>query len=511
MLSDWEIRLGDAVEQLRLMEPESVHSVVTSPPYWGLRKYGHWQMQTVWGDLAHFPGSRRYPGKLHLFWLRWRAAERGGVSCRWGCCWIGALGLEPTLDLYISHMVEVFREVRRVLRRDGTVWLNLGDAYAGSGKGLNGDGSHSISLGPKQSTKIGSRSAPVKSKRMPRGTGRWGGGDSHVAELKPKDLIGLPWRVAFAVQQDGWLLRSDIVWSKLNPMPESVRDRPTRAHEYVFLLTKAAKYFYDAHAIREPVAYVDSSADGTGMVRGLVNSENPHYSQAAKTDKQRGHSRRHAGFNDRWDAMSMVEQQAMGANKRTVWTIATNGFPGAHFATFPEKLVEPCILAGTSAHGVCAECRAPWKRQVKITAEYQAILDSGNAWRTNEGKPDEFTNRHPKGHPSTLPPKNLTVGWGPTCNHDTEPVPATVLDPFCGSGTTGVVALRHGRSFVGIELNPEYIDLARKRIIDDAPLFNGQYGSASIPLPLGGQLPKSIFKEARSDARQDYHRLNQAE
>ena len=191
MMPDWEIRLGDAVEQLRLMAPESVHCVLTSPPYWGLRKYGHWQMQTVWGDLAHFPGSRRYPGELHLFWLRWRAAERGGVSCRWCCCWIGALGLEPTLDLYISHMVEVFREVRRVLRKDGTLWLNMGDAYAGSGKRLNGDGSLSISLGAKQSTNIGSLSAPAKSKRMPRGTGRWGGGDSHVAELKPQSTEGM--------------------------------------------------------------------------------------------------------------------------------------------------------------------------------------------------------------------------------------------------------------------------------------------------------------------------------
>ena len=223
--------------------------------------------------------------------------------------------------------------------------------------------------------------------------------------------------------------------------------------------------------------------------------------------------------------MSKEEQQAMGANKRTVWSIATQPYKFAHFATFPEKLVEPCILAGTSERGVCGvtggpwqrvvtvedpggrlgkgyhdheddigrgqrgvfaadgrptrtttswqpTCGAPWERLVEITPEYQAILDSGKAWRTNEGKPDELTNRQNKDHPATLPPKNQTAGWHPTCDHDSEPVPAIVLDPFAGSGTTGVVALRHGRSFIGIELNAKYIELARKRIIADAPLLN---------------------------------------
>ena len=477
-MPDWEIRQGDAVEQLRLMAPESVHCVLTSPPYWGLRKYGHWEMQTVWGDLAHFPGSRRYPGELHLFWLRWRAAERGGVSCRWGCCWIGALGLEPTLDLYISHMVKVFREVRRVLRKDGTVWLNLGDSYASNPSNGRGGGSTLEGWVPHLS-----------------------GATRNGAGLKAKDLIGLPWRVAFALQADGWWLRSDIVWAKPNPMPESVTDRPTRAHEFVFLLTNSAAYFYDAHAIREPVAYEDGKSDGTGMVRSVASLESPHFSQAAKTDKQRGHSRRHAGLNDRWDAKSKAEQRAMGANKRTVWTIATHGFPGAHFATFPEKLIEPCILAGTSAHGVCAECGAPGERVRERTGhvnkrEAAHVLDNTATKTDSTG---------------WAPVTKATDKWRPTCAHSAVIVPDMVLDPFCGSGTTGVVALRHGRSFVGIELNPEYIDLARKRIIADAPLLNGQSGSASIPLPLDGQLPKSIIKEARRDAGQGYHPLNQAE
>ena len=171
--------------------------------------------------------------------------------------------------------------------------------------------------------------------------------------------MGIPWRVALALQADGWWLRSDCIWAKPNPMPESVRDRPTRAHEYVFLLTESARYFYDAAAIREP------AKDPLDDIRRMRQQHDANKSAAtadrnglrARTDKQLGHSRRHAGFNDQWDSMSKAEQQAMGANKRDVWSIATQGFHGTHFATFPEKMVEPCILAGTSAHGVCADVR----------------------------------------------------------------------------------------------------------------------------------------------------------
>ncbi len=467
-MPDWSIRQGDVLDRLREMPDESVHCCVTSPPYWGLRDYG--------------------------------------VD--------GAYGLEPTLDEYIERMVEVFREVRRVLRKDGTLWLNLGDAYAGSGKGMNADGTHPV--GAKQETNIGSLSAPVKSKRMPRGDGRWGGGDSYVPELKPKDLCGLPWRVAFALQADGWWLRSEIVWAKPNPMPESVRDRPTSSHEFVFLLTKSGSptywthrdgpgtrtkpppdhryvhretseeraeapegwdlpdscwrrvnlwrghdYFYDAEAIKEPPKTSDARADASGMVRSVTDAANPHFTQGAKTDKQRGHSRRHAGFNGRWDGMTKAEQ-AMGSNKLDVWWIATQGFPGAHFATFPEKLVEPCILAGTSERGVCGVTGDPWERVVEQTGH------------VNQREPTHVPGNTLTKTDSTgwAPTTSPTDRWQPTCDHDSEPVPAIVLDPFCGSGTTGVVALRHGRSFVGIELNPEYVELARQRVIDDAPLFH---------------------------------------
>ena len=392
----WDILQGDSTEVMRGMEPESVHCVVTSPPYWGLRNYG--------------------------------------VD--------GAYGLEPTLDEYIANMVEVFREVRRVLRKDGTLWLNLGDAYAGSGKGLNGDGSHSP--GDKQATNVGSLTAPVKSKRMPRGEGRWGGGDSYVPELKPKDLIGLPWCMAFALRADGWWLRSDIVWAKPNPMPESVTDRPTRAHEYVFLLTKSAKYFYDADAVRE------SAAIGTQRHR-----EEPYTEYQAP-----GQAKNHMG---KWrNQTTKAEQKAMGANKRTVWSIATQPYSGAHFATYPEKLVEPCILAGTSERGVCGMTGDPWERVVEVDGR------RGASWHDHV---DDIVDGQSKSAPAPTISRT-TPAWQPTCDHDSEPVPSVVLDPFCGSGTTGVVALRHGRSFIGIELNPEYIELARKRIIDDAPLLN---------------------------------------
>ena len=400
----WNILQGDSTEVMRGMEPESVHCVVTSPPYWGLRNYG--------------------------------------VD--------GAYGLEPTLEEYIANMVEVFREVRRVLRKDGSLWLNLGDVFAhnGASGGASPDGA--------RKGRVADRAAQEKM------------GYTVPSGLKPKDLIGLPWRVAFALQADGWWLRSDIVWHKPNPMPESVTDRPTRAHEYVFLLSKSARYFYDAAAIREP------AKEPLDDIRRMRQQHDANKSAATaernglrpRTDKQRGHSRRHAGFNDRWDVMTKEEQQTMGANKRTVWSISTQGFPGAHFATFPEKLVEPCILAGTSERGVCGLTGDPWERVVEVSDPASRL---GDSWHDHK---DDIV-RGQRGVPSAQnSPIRSTTGWQPTCDHDAEPVPSVVLDPFCGSGTTGVVALRHGRSFIGIELNPEYVELARKRIVADAPLLN---------------------------------------
>lgn len=320
--------IGDARARLKELPDESVHCCVTSPPYFGLRDYG--------------------------------------VD--------GQIGLEPTPDEYVAELVGVFREARRVLRDDGVLWLVLGDSYAGSGKG--GNPGHSDHI--KQKTNAGSLGVRDRIQNTP--------------GLKPKDLIGIPWSVAFALRADGWWLRQDIIWSKPNPMPESVRDRCTKAHEYLFMLTKSARYFYDAAAIAEDAIYA-----------GLKNQSASGYKDAKAfngkhSDKQRGHGRRHAGFNDRWDAMTRAEQCSGTRNKRSVWTVATHPYKEAHFATFPPALVEPCILAGS-----------------------------------------------PKG--------------------------GTILDPFAGAGTVGLVADRLQRNAILIELNPEYAAMAEQRISGDAPLL----------------------------------------
>jgi DNA modification methylase len=334
---NWRLLVGDVRDKLAEIPDGSVQTCVSSPPYWGLRDYG--------------------------------------VD--------GQIGLETTPDAFLEAIVAVYRGVWRVLRDDGTCWVNLGDTYlAQQGHGFNGQ------------KRLDAANLNVKVKR-PEG-------------VKPKDLVGIPWMVAFALRADGWYLRSDIIWAKPNPMPESVTDRPTKAHEYIFLLSKSARYYYDADAIKNPpsaamLQEVEQGYSGQATKDyGGTGAQNPSDVKARiiarARDKQRGHGRRHAGFNDRWDAMPKEAQMALGSNARTVWSIATQPYPDAHFATFPEAIPEKCILAGSRAGDV-------------------------------------------------------------------------VLDPFTGSGTTGAVALRLGRQFVGIELNPTYAELARKRIGGAVPLF----------------------------------------
>lgn len=257
--------------------------------------------------------STRSKGRLGTDGRQGRAGLEGGRFCRHCGAWRGCLGLEPEPDLYVEHLVSVLREVRRALRADGTLWLVLGDTFAAS-----------------------------RSYQLPDSKGRDPGRPlpaSVPAGLKPKDRVGIPWRVAFALQADGWWLRSHIVWAKPNPMPESVRDRPTRAHEYVFLLAKRRRYFYDPDAIREPDCGRPSGA-------GYARPERLTYRDAGGL---RGQKRE-------W-------RPGGGRNRRTVWEVATQPFPGAHFATFPQKLVEPCVLAGSSPTA-CGACGAPWGRVV---------------------------------------------------------------------------------------------------------------------------------------------------
>src|SRR3990167_6709876 len=272
---------GDCLQTLKSLPDGSVQCVVTSPPYWGLRDYG----------IA------------------------------------GQLGMEPTPQEFVINLVAVFREVRRVLRDDGTLWLNLGDSYAGSG----GAGEWSKRKAGKQEY-AGPRgnnvNRIVKSKRMERGSGRWGGGNLPAAGgLKPKDLVGIPWRVALALQDDGWWLRSDIICDKPNPMPESVSDRPTKSHEDIFLLAKSSNYYYDAFAIREP------SPGRTGYAANFARDTKE---QLIPGQSQKSH---------RLDRESTIDTG--WKNKRSVWRIPSASYAEAHFATFPPRLIEPCILAGS--------------------------------------------------------------------------------------------------------------------------------------------------------------------
>lgn len=346
---------GDCIEVLKAMPDESVQCCVTSPPYWGLRDYG--------------------------------------VA--------GQIGLEPTIEEYIARMVAVFAEVRRVLRRDGTVWMNLGDAYC-HGTGVD-----------RKPTTIAGPGVPASWSNRSQGNRI-----QPVSGLKPKDLCGIPWRVAFALQSDGWWLRQDIIWSKPNPMPESVTDRCTKSHEYIFLLSKSARYYYDAEAIKESSSpdsharYARGRSDNHKWANGgpgnqtiatnrpgskfapgvnpkaLMGSPGPRSRMFVDRDVQ--HQKHATKSRQNESFSSAVKDLVDNRNRRSVWTIATQACSEAHFATFPEDLVKPCILAGCQVGGV-------------------------------------------------------------------------VLDPFFGSGTVGRVATELGRDFIGIELNPEYIEIARGR------------------------------------------------
>lgn len=322
----------NCIDGLKLLDDESVNCCITSPPYYGLRDYG--------------------------------------VD--------GQIGLEPTPEKYVKKIIEVFREVRRVLRRDGTLWLNLGDSYSGSGKGA--------------------ATYPDNAKKYKQGTSRGMVGATNttktVGDCEPKNLLGIPWRVAFDLQADGWYLRQDIIWSKPNPMPESVTDRCTKSHEYIFLLSKSPKYYFNNEAIKEKVSPSTvermsqdiENQQGSNRVPGKTNGNMkavlPRYGGNKYTENPEIFNRTKSG-----NAYDFRPYR----NKRDVWTVSTKPFKEAHFATFPEDLITPCVLAGCPEQGI-------------------------------------------------------------------------VLDPFMGTGTTAVVSAKYQRNFIGFELNPEYVEIANRRI-----------------------------------------------
>jgi DNA modification methylase/transcriptional regulator with XRE-family HTH domain len=469
---------------MRSLPSDSVDCCVSSPPYWGLRSYI--------GDDD--------PNKIH------------------------ELGLEPTPEEYVENMVAIFREVRRILKPTGSLWLNLGDSYQ----------PHHTQR-PRPNMGLNTRNARTHENRMAQG-------------LKHKDLVGIPWRVAFALQADGWYLRSDVIWSKPNPMPESVTDRPTKSHEYLFLLTKASRYYFDADAVREPPS--ESFLDRWGDRAGLrINPK--------------------ADARERNDYSSVPGESSMGVpangrNIRSVWNIATRPYPGAHFAVFPPELPERCIKAGSSEKGVCPECGAPWERVSRPTDEYAAqstrprlhdldrealrnyILERRKAMGLSQQQLDEamgtntavrwWEGRNYLGKFTQLVPtwdlyqrlkdvlglddrfddqvrrvdqnssyrfrterlsekgpaetsavtkrlgtaQRLSTGWRPSCLYDSSDrrlhlegcecheclprtTPAVILDPFGGSGTVGMVANRLSRRAILIDLNPDYLKQQMER------------------------------------------------
>ena len=394
----WDVHVGNVLDVLAELPEESIQTCVTSPPYFAQRDYGG-------GDPA--------------------------LVTTWPDGWEGQLGHEPSPELFVSHLGDVFDAVHRVLRPDGTLWLNLGDTYAGSG-GAGGDHlGHGLRGG--QDGYEGSR------RQM-----------ADRDDLKNKDLIGIPWMAAFELRRRGWWLRRDIIWHKPNPMPDGARDRPTCDHEYVFLFSKKGKgYYYDSFAVAEPTK--GSNSKGRSTTR----------------------------------------------NRRSVWNVASSNFKGAHFATFPPSLIEPMILAGTPERGACSECGAPLHRVIERRGKsvYQEMKDQhGLDAEALTAVSEEQGKSGPRGRvggtrnergttPKLDGPEKIAAGWELSCDCEPSswrPTPSVVLDPFSGAATTGLVALQHGRSYVGVEAVAEYADLSAGRLRDELGVV-GQTGTVHSP------------------------------
>jgi DNA modification methylase len=396
---------GHVIDVLKTLPEKSIYTCVTSPPYWGLRDYG--TLPLVWPgsglpNCEHIwepielksrggkinpdnPDAKMVPQRQAQGDLRGKGI-RSNICHRCGA-WLGSLGLEDHPDRFIEHLVEIFREVRRVLRDDGTLWLNLGDTYAGGGYRSRTKARNEQEgwKGSKQETNKGTSGFLTEQVVTPDG-------------YKPKDLMGIPWRTAIALQEDGWYLRNDIIWAKPNPMPESVTDRCTKSHEYIFLLSKNKNYYFDNDAIREPHADANrmnftpgSRLHGNDPDRNDNDMAERYKTKYVGKGEYGGGGTSFVGHSGNFKADGTPIGHPGGRNKRTVWTVTPKPYKGAHFAVFPQELITPCVLAGAPENGA-------------------------------------------------------------------------VLDPFFGSGTTGLVSEEWNRRWVGVELNPEYCELAQKRL-----------------------------------------------
>lgn len=489
---------GNVLEVLTTLDDNSVDCVVTSPPYWGLRSYqtgdivwdGDQKCKHSWGDGLP-PGNYKSAdnakkGNLDKGHQSTANKERSSFCSKCGA-WKGSLGLEPTPELFVKHLTDIFEEVRRVLKPTGTCWVNIGDSYAvraqaRSNKWVEKTGGN---MGLNSRNERTHERAPI-----PDG-------------LKQKDLVGVPWMLAFSLRNAGWYLRQDCIWAKsvsgqremldqilsigsevgiepdkmsallsaLDPyvgtcMPEAVKDRPTRSHEYLFMFSKEPHYYYDEVSGREPGVF-------------------PKGTKGAKGGKKRSSEKK---VNSRPEEYANYSGMR---NRRSVWTISPKPFRGEkylegvdHFAVFPEDLVKPVIYTCTSDVGVCPHCGKPWERVTDRLnkSTYQVTMeDLGITYKQMREEaqkkgivPGNVGNSHPPGKRGQQydGPVLKTLGWEPSCDcfvklkldETPEPKPAVVLDPFCGSGTTGLVALRYGRSFIGVDLNPKYLELAKRRI-----------------------------------------------
>lgn len=434
----------DVRESLRALPDASVHMVCTSPPYWGLRDYGtgtweggddpscdHKVRKEVKVASSTLSGGKKNSGHQHEGYH--------DVCGRCGAKRVdNQIGLEESPEAFVENLVEVFREVARVLRPDGTLWVNLGDSYC--------------------STAPGSFNAP-QPKANQKNPGQWSNWRPPTPlGLKPKDLVGIPWRVALALQADGWYLRNDIVWAKGSCLPESVVDRCTRNHEYVFMFAhpdSGGRYFFDQDAVREEHQHGHRAKDTPGTRANQPSSQ----------------------VNNRRDSSGGVGYHPSGRNRRTVWNINPKPYKGSHFAVWPPDLVDLMVRAGTSEKGVCSACGAPWKR---VTERHggastkdarMEMVEKNQARGLGTGKAGTATGNNAVQHSTAIEGSRgvryETVGWEPTCSCDADIVRATVLDPFSGSATTGMVALEHHRDYIGIDLNPDYLDLAVNRVLGE--------------------------------------------